>query len=308
MKIFINKLNESWIVDRLRKEWYENNVETSSENIQESDIVWIIAPWTWKKVSKKQLKQKIVVCTIHHLNHELNSKSGYQNFIKRDKYVNYYHVITKKSKNELQKITSKPIFVSEFWLNQKLFFQIKDRSKLREKYNLSSKDFLIGSFQRDTEGKDLVSPKLIKGPDIFIEILKNNFLNKENLKIILTGKRRAYIIEQLKKLNIEFLYFEMVTFKELNELYNLLDLYIVSSRKEGGPQQILEAAITKTPIVSTNVGLADLFLSPESIYTLNEFSKARPNTEYAFNKIDRLLLPDGLEPFKNFFKQVYDEN
>lgn len=308
MKIFINKLNESWIVDRLRKEWYENNVETSSENIEESDIVWIIAPWTWKKVSKKQLKQKIVVCTIHHLNHELNSKSGYQNFIKRDKYVNYYHVITEKSKNELQKITSKPIFVSEFWLNQKLFFQIKDRSKLREKYNLSSKDFLIGSFQRDTEGKDLVSPKLIKGPDIFIEILKNNFLNQENLKIILTGKRRAYIIEQLKKLNIEFLYFEMVTFKELNELYNLLDLYIVSSRKEGGPQQILEAAITKTPIVSTNVGLADLFLSPESIYTLNEFSKARPNTEYAFNKIDRLLLPDGLEPFKNFFKQVHDEN
>ena len=53
MKIFINKLNESWIVDRLRKEWYENNVETSSENIKESDIVWIIAPWTWKKVSKK---------------------------------------------------------------------------------------------------------------------------------------------------------------------------------------------------------------------------------------------------------------
>jgi len=308
MKIFINKLNESWIVDRLRKEWYENNVETSSENIKESDIIWIIAPWTWKKISKKQLKQKIVVCTIHHLNHELNSKSGYQNFIKRDKYVNYYHVITEKSKNELQKITSKPIFVSEFWLNQNLFFQIKDKVKLREKYNLSSKDFLIGSFQRDTEGKDLVSPKLIKGPDIFIEILINNFLNQENLKIILTGKRRAYIIEQLKKLNIEFLYFEMVTFKELNELYNLLDLYIVSSRKEGGPQQILEAAITKTPIVSTNVGLADLFLSPESIYTLNEFSKARPNTEYAFNKIDRLLLPDGLESFKNFFKQVHSEN
>ena len=83
MKIFINKLNESWIVDRLREEWYENNIETSSENIKEADIVWIIAPWTWKKVSKKQLKQKIVVCTIHHLNHELNSKSGYQNFKKR---------------------------------------------------------------------------------------------------------------------------------------------------------------------------------------------------------------------------------
>ena len=38
-----------------------------------------------------------------------------------------------------------------------------------EKYNLPKNKFFIGSFQRDTEGHDLISPKLSKGPDIFIE-------------------------------------------------------------------------------------------------------------------------------------------
>ena len=42
----------------------------------------------------------------------------------------------------------------------------------------------------------------------------------------------------------------------LNELYNILDLYLVTSRIEGGPQAILECAIIKTPIMSTDVGVA----------------------------------------------------
>ena len=40
----------------------------------------------------------------------------------------------------------------------------------------------------------------------------------------------------------------------MNELYNLIDLYIVTSRIEGGPQAIVECGITKTPIISTDVG------------------------------------------------------
>ena len=42
----------------------------------------------------------------------------------------------------------------------------------------------------------------------------------------------------------------------VNKLYNILDLYLVTSRIEGGPQAILECALTKTPILSTDVGVA----------------------------------------------------
>ena len=64
-------------------------------------------------------------------------------------------------------------------------------------------------------------------------------------------------------------YFEMADFFELNELYNCLDLYIVASRVEGGPQSILEATLTKTPIISTDVGLAkEIFIRPILIWTI----------------------------------------
>ena len=32
-----------------------------------SDIIWIIAPWVWKNVSKKHLSKKKVICSIYHL-------------------------------------------------------------------------------------------------------------------------------------------------------------------------------------------------------------------------------------------------
>ena len=63
----------------------------------------------------------------------------------------------------------------------------------------------------------------------------------------------------------------MADFSELNELYNCLDLYIVASRVEGGPQSILEATLTKTPIISTDVGLAKEILHPDSIFNMDNF-------------------------------------
>ena len=61
----------------------------------------------------------------------------------------------------------------------------------------------------------------------------------------------------------------MVDFNTLNELYNCLDLYIVSSRFEGGPRSIVECGFTKTPIISTDVGIASEFLSSKSIFDMN---------------------------------------
>ena len=102
--------------------------------------------------------------------------------------------------------------------------------------------------------------------------------SNKNLMVILSGKRRNYVIEGLKKYEIPFRYFEMTKFEELNELYNILDLYIVSSRVEGGPQAIFEASLTKTPIISTNVGIADEILSKESIFHMKNILKSK--TQY----------------------------
>ena len=76
---------------------------------------------------------------------------------------------------------------------------------------------------------------------------------------------------------------------KLNLLYNILDLYIVSSRLEGGPQAILECAISETPIISTNVGVA-LSLSKGSIFQSSEtYKSAIPDSEEALAKREKIL-------------------
>ena len=301
MKVYLSDINESWIVDRIRAEWYEHNSELSTEKIRTADTIWIISPWLWRKVPKKYLKKCKVVCSIYHFEEKDYSFSNIKEFHKRDKYVDSYHVISPKIFKELKKFTSKPITYIPFWVNQDIWYEIENKEKLKLKHNVPINSFVIGSFQRDTEGKDLKSPKLIKGPDRFIEIVKHYKKLHPNLLVLLSGKRRQYIINELKKENISFLYHEMASFEELNEFYNILDLYIVSSRIEGGPQAIVESGITKTPIISTDVGFASDILSNESIFDMNNFENAKPNIEHAYKKSKELVIPDG---FKKFIKML----
>ena len=97
----------------------------------------------------------------------------------------------------------------------------------------------------------------------------------------------------------------MVDFEILNELYNCLDLYIVSSRIEGGPQAILECAITKTPIISTDVGVASEILSNESIFNMDNFEKAKPNVKFAYNNAIENSLENGMKKYQNMFEEIF---
>jgi glycosyltransferase involved in cell wall biosynthesis len=98
----------------------------------------------------------------------------------------------------------------------------------------------------------------------------------------------------------------MVDTVKLNKLYNALDLYIVSSRIEGGPQAILECAITKTPILSTDVGVASEILHSNSIYSIDDFNKSKVDIDYAYQNAQLYKLPDGMKLFKQMFWNFYE--
>ena len=302
--IYINSANEDWIADRFKDEWIKYNCEDFTfTSAAKADLIWILSPWTWNKIPKRHLKNKKVFCTIHHIDEDKFNSSEKKEFEKRDNYIDEYHITTRKTYKFLNGITEKPIIEIPFWVNQNLWYFKNDKHNIRKKYNLESSDFLIGSFQRDTEGKDLISPKLSKGPDRFIEIIKYLKENTPNLHVVLTGKRRQYIIENLNKNGIKFSYFEMTNFEELNDLYNILDLYVVASRVEGGPQSILECALTKTPIISTDVGVASKILSKESIFDMDNFFDATPDTQAAYLNVKRYTIPEGFLEFnKEFLK------
>ena len=94
MKVYVNNPNENWIVDRFRKEWIEFSLHRNVIHPIFSDIIWIIAPWTWKSISSSQLRKKKVVCTIHHIDFDKFDKKESENFIERDKFVDVYHSIS----------------------------------------------------------------------------------------------------------------------------------------------------------------------------------------------------------------------
>lgn len=304
--IYLNNVKENWIVDRTRKEWYEFNRDTSTKNIYRSNLIWLIASWNWKNVSKGQLSKKKVICSIYHIDETKFDENEAKNFNIRDNFVDEYHVISLKTKEQVKKLTDKKVTSIPYWVNTNLWFQILDKEKLFKKYNFNDNEFLIGSFQRDSEGSNVELPKLSKGPDRFIKIVKELNRDIKNVHIVLTGRKRNYIINELEKENIKFSYFEMADFSTINELYNCLNLYVVSSRYEGGPQAILECGVTKTPIISTDVGVASEILAPESIFTMENFKNAEPNVEFAYLNSMKYEMNNTFQLFHEMFERLYE--
>lgn len=303
MKIYINKASENWVVDRFRDEWYKYNQETYANNYLLSNIVWIISPWTFPYINFQFIKNKKIVYSVYHIEEETKIKT-YEHIKKIDKFINCYHTISKQTKEEISKLTNKKVYYIPFWIDPNIWFNIEDKEKLFKKYNLDKNKYFVGSFQRDSLKNKPNLPKLIKGPDIFLNNIVELKKIKDNLEIILTGRKRGYLINELQKYNIKFKYFEMVNQIELNELYNCLDLYIISSRIEGGPQAIAECGLTKTPLVSTDVGMASEFLNPKSIYQPGKFLIAKADTDYLAQKVKKLTIPEGFYEFEEMFDSL----
>ena len=46
MKIYLTDISESWIIDRIKREWILNNKKITTKFSFMSDIIWDIAPWS----------------------------------------------------------------------------------------------------------------------------------------------------------------------------------------------------------------------------------------------------------------------
>ena len=122
--VYLNKAGENWVADRFRKEWYKNN--KSSTNIpSRANLLWVISPWTWKSLDINKLKQRKVLCTIHHIDSNKLNKTYLDDFYERDKFVDSYHVPSIKSKEQLTELTDKKINHIPFWIDQKVFYNKK---------------------------------------------------------------------------------------------------------------------------------------------------------------------------------------
>lgn len=156
-------------------------------------------------------------------------------------------------------IAPEKVFLIPIGINRSFFSPQtpESRQKVRQKYNIPASAVVVGSFQKDGVGwEEGLEPKLIKGPDIFLKTLELLKLKVPELFVLLSGPARGYVKKGLERLQIPYCYYYLSNYPEVGELFQILDLYIVASRQEGGPKAVLESMASGVPLITTRVGQA----------------------------------------------------
>ncbi len=121
----------------------------------------------------------------------------------------------------------------------------------RAALGLPSSAFVVGSFQKDGVGWGAGDePKLIKGPDVLVEVLERLHAVVPELHVLLTGPARGFVRAELERRGIPHRHVLLPTIDSVAQAYEAIDLCLVTSRDEGGPRAVLEAMAIGVPLVS----------------------------------------------------------
>jgi len=300
-KVYFLGANESWICDRFKQEWDEDNSDISVQSPYDADVIWLNANWCWKRLPVELLQNRKVITTIHHIVPEKFDSAAQADFNACDKITDVYHVYNERMLSFIQGLTDKPIYLIKYWCNQKIFQRSSlSKEQLRDKHGLPLDAFICGSFQRDTEGLSIANnrfePKLEKGADLFADALHKMKGLHPNLHVLLTAWRRQYVIKRLVESKIPYSYFELPKHNDLIELYQCLDLYMITARCEGGPQAGLECGVLGIPVVSTPVGIAEQILPSTAINW--DVTKATP----AIPNVSSQYVPGSYKPYRDLIQ------
>lgn len=140
-------------------------------------------------------------------------------------------------------------------------FPLRDeaaRAAARKRHGVPAESVVVGSIQKDGVGwGEGAEPKLIKGPDVFVDAVARLRERVPELFVLLGGPARGYVKRRLEELGVPYRHVVPGNdFLGVSSLYHALDLYLIASRQEGGPKSLFESWATGVPVVSTRVGQA----------------------------------------------------
>lgn len=136
------------------------------------------------------------------------------------------------------------------------------KAAARAAFGVGEDRVVVGSFQKDGVGwGEGFEPKLIKGPDVLLAVIDQ--LRRElPLFVLVTGPARGYVKRGLERMGVPYAHTYVNSLAELVPCYHALDIYLMTSREEGGPMGLMESMACGVPVVSTAVGMAPDLIVP----------------------------------------------
>lgn len=233
-----------------------------------------------KEGVKNVSKQSPIILTWFHI---VDNDIGFKYYSKYKDRIAYLHLSNHISQNILLKkgFPKDKIFFAPIPVNTSIFKRNRSKQQAKIDLNIPLNKIVIGSFQKDGNGwGEGLEPKLVKGPDIFCDIVEK-LAKVHPIHILLSGPARGYVINRLKEKDIPYSHFYFDDPNEVSQLYEALDLYLMTSRIEGGPKSITESWAMGVPYVGTKVGMVhDIGLDGRNFIEIDG-----SNVEKSFQKI-----------------------
>ena len=173
--------------------------------------------------------------------------------------VDLVHTSCEISKNNLIRwgFDEDKIVVIPIGIDLELFkkYSKEENSLFKSKIGIPENSVCVGSFQKDGDGwGEGMNPKLIKGPDIFCDVMIK-LSKKLPIFVLLTGPARGYVKKRLFENNILFKHFYLKNYSEIPKYFKCIDYYLITSRAEGGPKAMMESFASGIPLISSDVGM-----------------------------------------------------
>lgn len=141
-----------------------------------------------------------------------------------------------------------------------------EKERIRQKLNLKKEDFVLIQVGELNKNKNQI---------MTIEAMKKIVKENKNIKLLLVGKGtlKDFYAEKIKEYNLEEYIFLLGYRRDIPQLLKISDCLISTSKREGLPVNLIEAAMSGLPIIATNCrGNRDL-TDKDKLIDIDDISK-----------------------------------
>lgn len=244
--------------------------------LEEADVVHSVWERPLLSMHPRLLEGKRVIC---HVCNEVIRTFDQSCMMHAQEVIGLWVPISHEAETTLKSLRLRSLYMP-YTILPEIFKPIPSpsRDELRDRFGIPRDAYVISNFMRDSRMDDIRRPKPQKGVEILLQIIDALCKKDYPIHVLLAGPRRHWIKTSFRERGIPFTYvgrevesdditINIMDPPTVNLLYRASDLHLITSRWEGGPRGVLEAAAAKVPVLCTPVGIARDMLEAASLFS-----------------------------------------